>query len=672
MRIRTFIIALLLGLTTSPAAARDALAEALALPLASGLTGAADAPRFAWVENAAGVRNVWVATPGQPARQVTAYTQDDGQPIYDLNLSRDGRTLAFVRGGDGEFPDDERPNPASDSEPPRQQIFLTTGDAPPIVIGEGRNPVFSPDGRQVAFAREEGQLWLWDAAAGARRIARIAGSVSRLGWSPDGRRLVFVDVRSGRSFIALFDIGGTRVRYIDPGIDQSAEPAFSPDGKQLAFVRYVDPPAGAGPDTGPYWSLRIADVATGASRLLWAARAGPGARFAGTRSRNLFWTASGQIIFPSEAIGWLHPQAIPADGSRPPRELTPGAFEVETFVPTRDGRSLIYAANAGDLDRRHLWRVPVSGGAAVQLTGGDGIESYPTLGGDALAAIATDATHPAHPVLVAGALAPLGKRPEAIGFRKPEAVIFRAADGVTVHAQLIRGNGPGPHPALVYIHGGPRRQMLLGYHPSGYYSHGYATNQIMAARGYHVLSINYRSGTGYGLAFRDAAETGREGASEYRDIVAGGRWLAAQADVDAARIGVWGGSWGGYLTALALARDSDLFKVGVDFHGVHTLLRAVPDTLSPEAQLAARRLQWSSSPMGSIDRWRSPVLLIHGDDDRNVPFSQSLLLARELAARRIPYRDIAFPNERHSFVRHEPWLTSLRATVDFIDATLKP
>jgi dipeptidyl aminopeptidase/acylaminoacyl peptidase len=212
--------------------------------------------------------------------------------------------------------------------------------------------------------------------------------------------------------------------------------------------------------------------------------------------------------------------------------------------------------------------------------------------------------------------------------------------------------------------------MLLGFHPSGYYSKAYIMNQHLAAQGYHVLAVNYRGGTGYGADFRDAPETGREGASEYRDILAAGLWLRGRAEVDPERIGIWGGSWGGYLTALALARDSDLFASGVDFHGVHSMLRPVPSTLSPAAQDRARQLQWDSSPLGAIEGWRSPVLLIHGDDDRNVDFSQSLVLARELTARSIPYRELVFPNERHSFFRHQSWLDSLRATEEFLDLTL--
>jgi dipeptidyl aminopeptidase/acylaminoacyl peptidase len=687
MRLPALLCAL--ALTLSPAIVRSApagmapiaetrpapaLAAALAMPMASGLVGARDVPRFAWVETVAGVRNIWVADRGSPARQVTRLTEDDGEELYDLALSADGRRIAYVRGGDGEWPDDAAPNAAGALMPVGRQLFVQSldGDAPAIRVGTGGNPVFSPDGTRIAFANGK-ELWLWDGTAA--RIARVDGSVERVTWSPDGTRIAFVDNRRDHSFMALLDLTPARLRYLDAGPDFATEPAFSRDGQRIAFIRYVDPPTGTADDSGPYWSLRVADPESGATRVLWSASVGAGARYYGTRSANLFWSADGRIIFPSEASGWVHPYAIEGEKGGQPVDLTPGEFEVENYVLDRAGKAIVYAGNAEDIDRRHVWRRPLDG-RAERLTGGRGIESYPTIAGDALAVIATDARMPARAMIVAnGTLTPL--RPDAgawraaAGFVDPEPVIFTTADGVTIHAQLLRAKGvTGKRPALVFIHGGPRRQMLLGFVPSGYYAATYILNQHFAAQGYDVLIVNYRSGTGYGRAFRDAPETGRGGASEYRDIFAAGHWLASQPQVDAARIGVWGGSWGGYLTALALARDSDLFAGGVDLHGVHTLLRTVPDTLSPDAQLAARRLQWTSSPMGAIDRWRSPVLLIHGDDDYNVPFSQTVLLARELAARGIPHRTIAFPNERHSFLRHANWLTALAATDIFLGETV--
>jgi len=650
---------------------RDRLSEALALPVAGNLIGARDVPRFAWVENVAGVRNIWAATRGQTARRLTAFSEDNGQQLYGLVLSDGGASLAFVRGGDEEFPDQEDlPNTGTAPLTPPQKVFVIPVEGgTPLMVGQGHSPVFSPDGSRLTFTRR-GEVWLWTRGSEAQRIAKVSGNVDRLTWSPDGTQLLFSEDRDEHSYVAVLGADGQRLRYLDPGLGQSVEPIFSPDGRQVAFIRYMSPPAAAAPDSGPYWSIRIVDLATGAARTLWSAPSGQGGRYAGTRSRNLFWSRDGLILFPWERTGWLHVYALDAQRSGEPRALTRGAFEVETFLIDRERDMLLYAANAGDIDRRRIWRRPLRNGAPVRLGGGEGMHFFPTLAGGEVAAIATGVSTPAHPILLGDRVSPLAEVATASGFAAPEPVVFRAADGVEVHGQLFRARGSGRRPALVYIHGGPRRQMLLGFHPSGYYSKAYVMNQHLAALGYHVLAVNYRGGTGYGLAFRDAPETGREGASEYRDILAAGQWLAAQDEVDPARIGLWGGSWGGYLTALALARDSNLFAAGVDLHGVHTLLRAVPNTLSPEAQARARQLQWDSSPLGAIDRWRSPVLLIHGDDDRNVDFSQSLLLAHELAARNIPYRELVFPNERHSFFRHESWLRSLRATEEFLDTTL--
>jgi dipeptidyl aminopeptidase/acylaminoacyl peptidase len=652
-------------LPAQPATADD-LASNLAAPLASNLAGARDTARFAWVEYAAGVRNIQVATPGTPARQVTDYREDDGQELYDLAFSNDGARLAYVRGGDPEYPDGSIPNTASATVAPKQQVFvMPAAGGRATLVGEGHSPVFAPDGNRLAFTRK-GAIWLWS-RTGARKIATAGSEITDLQWSPDGTRLLFTDNRGDHSFVALLDVATTKLRYLDPGLGYSVEPIFSPDGARIAFIRFVDPPSTAKPGDGPYWSVRIADAATGASRIAWAAPAGAGGQYAGTRGRNLYWSADGALIFPWERSGWMHVYAVDASGSA--RELTPGAFEVESFTLGADRRSIVYAANAGDLDSRRLWRVPVAGGAPEKLTKGNDFEQIPVLGGDQLAAIATDATHPAHVVLVAGG-APLGHAVAIPGFTAPEIVVFKAADGVEVHGQLFHGSGPGPHPALIHVHGGPRRQMLPGFHTSLYYSNAYILNQHFAAEGYDVLSVNYRSGTGYGHDFREAPEIARAGAAEYRDVLAGGRWLAARPDVDPARIGIWGGSWGGYLTALALARDSALFAAGVDFHGVHAMVRPVEKTLSPDQEAAAHQLQWQSSPMGAIEHWRSPVLLIHGDDDMNVDFYQSLLLARELTARRVPFRELVFPNERHDFFRHSDWLKSYQAADAFLDLTL--
>jgi dipeptidyl aminopeptidase/acylaminoacyl peptidase len=261
---------------------------------------------------------------------------------------------------------------------------------------------------------------------------------------------------------------------------------------------------------------------------------------------------------------------------------------------------------------------------------------------------------------------------------EPEPVVFSASDGMRIHAQLFRpmSRRPGErHKAAIFFHGGSRRQMLRGWHYMYYYHNSYAMNQYLASRGYVVLSVNYRSGIGYGLDFREALDYGANGASEFRDVVGAGLYLRGRDDVDPDRIALWGGSYGGYLTALGLARASDLFAAGVDVHGVHdwnVVIRNFVPSYQAEKHAELARRAFESSPMASISTWRSPVLLIHGDDDRNVPFSESVDLAESLARAGVEYEELVFPDDVHDFLLHKNWLAALEASFDFLERKLAP
>jgi dipeptidyl aminopeptidase/acylaminoacyl peptidase len=215
--------------------------------------------------------------------------------------------------------------------------------------------------------------------------------------------------------------------------------------------------------------------------------------------------------------------------------------------------------------------------------------------------------------------------------------------------------------------------MLLGFHLRGYYHNAYALNQWLAARGYVVLSLNYRSGTGYGLDFREAEAYGASGASEVRDVLGAGLWLAAHPRVDPERIGLWGGSYGGFLTAQGLVHAPDLFAAGVDIHGVHDWNEGIQNFVpsyepAHRPELAERAFQ--ASPLAHVDRWEDPVLLIHGDDDRNVRFSETVTLVRELRERGVPHEVLVFPDEVHGFLLHRSWVAAYEATAAWFDRWL--
>jgi dipeptidyl aminopeptidase/acylaminoacyl peptidase len=209
------------------------------------------------------------------------------------------------------------------------------------------------------------------------------------------------------------------------------------------------------------------------------------------------------------------------------------------------------------------------------------------------------------------------------------------------------------------------RQMLLGWHYMQYYSNAYGMNQVLANHGYVVLALNYRSGIGYGRGFREAPGRAGRGASEYQDVVAAGEYLGSRADVDAKRIGLWGGSYGGLLTAMGLGRDSAMFAAGVDLHGVHDWPTDNWEgkNISPELT----KLAHESSPDAFVNTWKSPVLFIHGDDDRNVTFSQTVDLVARLRAREVPLEQVVFPDEVHFFLLHGTWVTAYEATEEFFD-----
>jgi dipeptidyl aminopeptidase/acylaminoacyl peptidase len=262
----------------------------------------------------------------------------------------------------------------------------------------------------------------------------------------------------------------------------------------------------------------------------------------------------------------------------------------------------------------------------------------------------------------------------------PKKVTFKSPDGLTIHGQLFANPAfTGKRPAVVFIHGGPPRQMMLGWHYMDYYSNSYAMNQYLASRGFVVLTVNYRLGVGYGHDFHHPPHAGPFGASEYQDVLAAGKYLAAQPNVDPKRVGVWGGSYGGYLGAMALAKNSDVFATGVDLHGVHDWVAdlreffAVPAWQYERGDIdSTKAVAWRSSPVAYISTWKSPVLLIQGDDDHNVRFSQTVDLTRRLDAAGVKYELLVLPDDIHGFLLHSNWMKADSATAAYLQKMLTP
>jgi dipeptidyl aminopeptidase/acylaminoacyl peptidase len=681
--------AAMLSLHGAPAAAHRAaftIEEVMQAPFPSSLTAAPRGKAVAWVFDAQGSRNVWVADASHDmkARAITTFSGDDGFNIGELAWSPDAQLIAFTRGQTLEDERGANVTSAPRGPTPREVWVVPTAGGEAQRIGVGHTPAYAPDGARLVFF-DQGTIWT-AAAGGATPQALIvdAGQIEAVMFSPDGRRLAFVSARSRHSLIGVYEFSSHRITWMTPSLDQDTSPVFSPDGSHIAYIRI---PSESNEEfvsrrSGRPWSIWVADAASGEGRRLWKADEGAGSVFHATLSdANLLWTRSGTLVFPWEKSGWLQLYTVPATGGAAVA-LTSGSFEVAHMALSPDRAHLAYSSNQDDPDRLHVWTVRLDRGPPARAASGATIEDQPQIGADGtLFALQSGAAQPMQPAMLSGghwqALAP-----ETIpsSFPKarlvvPESVTFAAKDGQSTHGQLFLpqpASAPARHPAILFFHGGPQRQMLLGFHPMDAYNWMYALNQYFVAEGYIVLSVNYRGGIGYGLDYREAKDFGPDGGSELNDLLGAITYLQARKDVDPQRLGIWGGSYGGLMTALGLARASNALAAGVDYAGLYNWATFFPSVGLTLPNAAAVQRAVDSSPIATIEQWRSPVLVVQADDDRDVPPRQSSELIDALRSHHVEYDELVLPNEIHNLARYASWMQFFRAADQYLAQHLEP
>jgi dipeptidyl aminopeptidase/acylaminoacyl peptidase len=641
------------------------LEQFISYPIESNFATSANGKNIAWVINDHGKRNVMVRLGADFPKIFTDYQKDDGQEVSQLVFSPNGTKLVFVRGrGTDRF------------------IFVkdVSSKNPAARITQGTNPLFFPDGLGILFSKG-GQIYETnlDINSSPKLLFIASGRNIDPKFSPNGNEILFTSDRDDHSFIGIYNLTSKKIRWSTSDVTNDKLAVWSPDGKQIAFIRTEGSQSG-GPTNfskGEKFSIWVANAATLTEKMIWQSPADDGG-FAQQTVKPLTWTSSNRILFFSEHTGWNHLFSMNPDGSDV-KDITPGDGEVENFILDASGQNIFFDGNREDLDRRHIWKSGITIGNPKAVTIGEGIETDPHLSGENLFCFRS--TFNSSKSLVRAdeyRKITLPVNPPKLTtfsnsyFVKPEKVTFQSADGATLYGQLfIDRKISGKRAAIIYIHSGPHRQMLSGFHFMEYSIFTYAFSQYLASMGYAVLSVNYRDGIGYGKDFRIANKVPK-GEGQYKDIVAAAKFLQIIPEVDRTKIGLWGGSYGGYLTTMGLARNPEIFKAGAT---LHCAVDWTFDNHDSYNGWGITKLESAftnkTSPVSDFSKWTAPLFILQGNDSTTSEFQMATDLVKRLREKKVSVELLSLPNDIHFNLRYEDWAKTFYAVKEFFDRKLK-
>jgi dipeptidyl aminopeptidase/acylaminoacyl peptidase len=638
---------------------------------------------------------------------VTGAESRTGPPAGDAaapKAARDGLTIERIVAIDS--PRDIRVSPReravawiADGAGARQLFVLSLRGGLPVQVTASEkdvsDPQWSPDGRRLAFVRDD-EIWVGELAGG--RLTRVEGhaaGTSMPRWSPDGRRLAFQSRRRGWPQVWLVDAPTSRRgrppnrptrpqprAVTPPGLEVEAF-EWAPDGKTLALV------ASRGEDDETRQVI-VLDLATGQERIV----AGQDAWAAGAQ-----WLPNGDLLFVTDADGWFQVVRTTADGKHA-RPLTSGEREHGepsggygwAPLPSPDGSRLAHIEVADGLVRLFVTSTaPGSDPSPGQrLDPWDGV--WRAVGwlpdGAWIAAVGESESRPPDLwLLPVPGLTAADARPHAVTRSMPavlepafsaaratpgERIAFEARDGLRIEGTLWRPRSATGDPGLtrvatiLYPHGGPTAQSFRSWAP---------IKQLLVREGFAFLDVDFRGSTGYGRTFRHANHD-EWGHADAQDMVDAGRWVASQPWSDG-RLAIYGGSYGGYLVLCALVEEPSLWSAGVDLFGDSEIAESYRhgDRLG---RLDLRRMMGSpddparvdlyrrGSPVYRAERIEAPLLILHGRKDRRVVplMTERMVEALEIEGK---HHEVHwYEDEGHGWERRENRRDAFARTVAFL------
>ncbi len=568
------------------------------------------------------------------------------------------------------------------------------------------NPQFSPDARSVAYL-QSGQLYVMGLNGGMieqRTDIKPPATLVNFHWSPDGKQISYaVAPQTGRmlplpiysgQFVTASPFarsvagdlpvplqwyvteasGDAPARLLDAGKGISRRASqWSPDSKYLVLVEQAQ--------NFKSLNVRVVTVNTGKSKVVFHQEDDRWVELP-----DIGWDQAGKRLwFTSDQSGYQHLYTAAPDGSIL-KQLTQGEWEVHndpfSHSPQWVGDSIYYSSTAASTTERQFYRVKADGSSTPErLTSEEGLNiGWVSEDGQVRAMMHADMKNPLD-LFVEGKRVTQSPQPAFYAMPWAQAKFFTypsLRDGKAVSARLLLPAGyqpddpnAKPRPAVVYIHGSGYATSVLKQWGS-YQDLRFVFNNYLASQGFVVLEMDYRGSTNYGRDWRSGVYLNM-GGPDLEDVLGGVEYLRNLKNIDMNRVGIWGWSYGGFMTAMAMFKSPATFKAGAAFSGVYdwanynaayTDERLTAPSENPEA---FRR----SSPIHFSDRLQNRLLILHGIADDNVLFQEAVQLSEKLIHEGKQFEEAFYPEESHAYVRDETLKDAFTRTAEFFARHLK-